>query len=74
MSLCPLSLRDGQLVFLSEEERADLSQLNPCDEQYHSGLLNKLSITDISTVYRLGEGSLLLSVSRFTSLVTPLFP
>ncbi|XP_061092378.1 SH3 domain and tetratricopeptide repeat-containing protein 2 isoform X2 [Conger conger] len=44
---------DGQRVFLSEEERAALSQLNPCDEQYHSGLLNKLSVTDISSVYRL---------------------
>ncbi|KAJ8337665.1 hypothetical protein SKAU_G00366310 [Synaphobranchus kaupii] len=44
---------DGQLVFLSEEERAALSQINPCDEQYHTGLLNKLSTTDISTVYRL---------------------
>ncbi|KAG5853482.1 hypothetical protein ANANG_G00073920 [Anguilla anguilla] len=44
---------DGRLVFLSEEERAALSQLNPCNEQYHSGLLSKLSTTDISTVYRL---------------------
>ncbi|KAG9346789.1 hypothetical protein JZ751_007108 [Albula glossodonta] len=44
---------DGQLVFLSEEEKATLSQFNPCAEQYYSGLLNKLSTTDISTVYRL---------------------
>ncbi|KAG7464775.1 hypothetical protein MATL_G00169220 [Megalops atlanticus] len=44
---------NGQLVFLSEEEKATLSQFNPCAEQYYSGLLNKLSTTDISTVYRL---------------------
>ncbi|KAJ8254707.1 hypothetical protein GJAV_G00196280 [Gymnothorax javanicus] len=44
---------DGQLVFLSEEERASLSQLNPCEELPPSSLLNKLSLTDISTVYRL---------------------
>ncbi|KAJ8406076.1 hypothetical protein AAFF_G00309640 [Aldrovandia affinis] len=44
---------DGQLVFLSEEEKETLSQFNPCSEQYYSGLLNKLSTTDISTVYRL---------------------
>ncbi|XP_026881525.2 SH3 domain and tetratricopeptide repeat-containing protein 2 isoform X2 [Electrophorus electricus] len=44
---------DRQLVFLSEEERVALSQFNPCHEQCHTGLLNKLFSTDISTVYRL---------------------
>ncbi|XP_072519550.1 SH3 domain and tetratricopeptide repeat-containing protein 2 isoform X2 [Salminus brasiliensis] len=42
-----------QLVFLSEEERMALSQFNPCHEQYHTGLPDKLFSTDISTVYRL---------------------
>ncbi|XP_030621411.1 SH3 domain and tetratricopeptide repeat-containing protein 2 [Chanos chanos] len=46
----PLS---GQLVFLSEEERVALSQFNPCHECCHSGLLDKLFSSDISTVYRL---------------------
>lgn len=44
-----------QLVFLSEEERVSLSQFNPCVEQCHTGLLDKLFSTDISTVYRLGR-------------------
>ncbi|KAM9469926.1 SH3 domain and tetratricopeptide repeat-containing protein 2 isoform 1-T1 [Clarias gariepinus] len=43
----------GQLVFLSEEERVALLQFNPCVEQCHTGLLDKLFSTDISTVYRL---------------------
>ncbi|XP_060783652.1 SH3 domain and tetratricopeptide repeat-containing protein 2 isoform X2 [Neoarius graeffei] len=43
----------GQLVFLSEEERVALLQFNPCIEQCHTGLLDKLFSTDISTVYRL---------------------
>ncbi|KAI4880151.1 hypothetical protein NFI96_031171, partial [Prochilodus magdalenae] len=42
-----------QLVFLSEEERVALSQFNPCHEQCHTGLLDKLFSTDISTMYRL---------------------
>ncbi|XP_060740738.1 SH3 domain and tetratricopeptide repeat-containing protein 2 isoform X5 [Tachysurus vachellii] len=42
-----------QLVFLSEEERVALSQFNPWTEQCQTGLLDKLSSTDISTVYRL---------------------
>ncbi|XP_036424873.1 SH3 domain and tetratricopeptide repeat-containing protein 2 isoform X3 [Colossoma macropomum] len=42
-----------QSVFLSEEERVALSQFNPCHEQCHTGLLDKLFSTDISTVYRL---------------------
>ncbi|XP_053486822.1 SH3 domain and tetratricopeptide repeat-containing protein 2 isoform X2 [Ictalurus furcatus] len=46
----PLS---GQLVFLSEEERVALSQFNICTEQCHTGLLDKLFSTDISTVYKL---------------------
>lgn len=47
--------RSGQLVFLSEEERVALLQFNPCVEQCHTGLLDKLFSTDISTVYRLGR-------------------
>lgn len=45
----------GQLVFLSEEERVALSQFNPWTEKCHTGLLDKLFSTDISTVYRLGR-------------------
>ncbi|XP_066505491.1 SH3 domain and tetratricopeptide repeat-containing protein 2 [Hoplias malabaricus] len=44
-----------QLVFLSEEERVALSQFNPCQEQFHCGLLEKRFSTDISTVYRLDK-------------------
>ncbi|XP_058654744.1 SH3 domain and tetratricopeptide repeat-containing protein 2 isoform X1 [Onychostoma macrolepis] len=44
---------DGQLVFLSEEERAALSKLNPCFEPCQSDVLANLFSTDISTVYRL---------------------
>nr|XP_023677060.1 SH3 domain and tetratricopeptide repeat-containing protein 2 isoform X1 [Paramormyrops kingsleyae] len=58
-SLQPL---DGQLVFLSENERATLAHCNPCTEQSYSALLNKLSATDISTVYRLDR----LDKSDFT--------
>lgn len=50
--------RDGQLVFLSENERATLAHCNPCTEQSYSDLLSKLSATDISTVYRLGMNPL----------------
>uniref|UniRef100_A0A8B9L0P7 SH3 domain and tetratricopeptide repeats 2 n=1 Tax=Astyanax mexicanus TaxID=7994 RepID=A0A8B9L0P7_ASTMX len=49
-SVKPLS---RQLVFLSEEERVALSQFNPCHDQNHRDLLDKLFSTDISTVYRL---------------------
>ncbi|TSQ81051.1 SH3 domain and tetratricopeptide repeat-containing protein 2 [Bagarius yarrelli] len=48
----PLS---GQLVFLSKEEKVALSQFNPCVEQCHTGLLDKLFSTDISTVYKLEQ-------------------
>ncbi|XP_059371749.1 SH3 domain and tetratricopeptide repeat-containing protein 2 isoform X1 [Carassius carassius] len=44
---------DGQLVFLSEEERAALCKLNPCFEPCQSDVLANLFSTDISTVYRL---------------------
>ncbi|XP_051716119.1 SH3 domain and tetratricopeptide repeat-containing protein 2 isoform X3 [Ctenopharyngodon idella] len=44
---------DGQLVFLSKEERAALSKLNPCLEPSQSDVLANLFSTDISTVYRL---------------------
>ncbi|XP_056327689.1 SH3 domain and tetratricopeptide repeat-containing protein 2 isoform X2 [Danio aesculapii] len=44
---------NGQLVFLSEEERTALSKLNPCLEPCQSDVLTNLFSTDISTVYRL---------------------
>ncbi|XP_035524957.1 SH3 domain and tetratricopeptide repeat-containing protein 2 isoform X3 [Morone saxatilis] len=45
---------DGQLVFLTEEERASLAQVNPCSsEPSDSGLLERLFSSDISSVYRL---------------------
>ncbi|XP_034147573.1 SH3 domain and tetratricopeptide repeat-containing protein 2 isoform X3 [Esox lucius] len=54
---------DGQLVFLSKEERASLSQVNPCSsEPSDSGLLERLFSSDISTVYRLDR----LDESDFT--------
>ncbi|XP_062856626.1 SH3 domain and tetratricopeptide repeat-containing protein 2 isoform X2 [Trichomycterus rosablanca] len=46
---------NGQLVFLSEEEKVALSQFNPCHEQCHTGLLDKLLSDDISTLYRLDK-------------------
>nr|XP_055034897.1 SH3 domain and tetratricopeptide repeat-containing protein 2 isoform X1 [Misgurnus anguillicaudatus] len=49
-SIKPLN---GQLVFLSEEERAALSKLNPCYEPCQTDVLGNLFSTDISTVYRL---------------------
>ncbi|KAI3351924.1 hypothetical protein L3Q82_020750 [Scortum barcoo] len=46
--------RDGQLVFLTEEERANLAQVNPCSsEPSDSSLLERLFSSDISSVYRL---------------------
>uniref|UniRef100_A0A8P4GC88 SH3 domain and tetratricopeptide repeats 2 n=1 Tax=Dicentrarchus labrax TaxID=13489 RepID=A0A8P4GC88_DICLA len=52
------SHRDGQLVFLTEEERASLAQVNPCSsEPSDSGLLERLFSSDISSVYRLGKGT-----------------
>lgn len=51
------SHRDGQLVFLTEEEKASLSQANPySSEPSDSSLLERLFSTDISSVYRLGKG------------------
>uniref|UniRef100_A0A3Q0S6B1 SH3 domain and tetratricopeptide repeats 2 n=1 Tax=Amphilophus citrinellus TaxID=61819 RepID=A0A3Q0S6B1_AMPCI len=45
---------DGQLVFLTEEEKASLTQVNPCSsEPSDSSLLERLFSTDISSVYRL---------------------
>ncbi|XP_056139425.1 SH3 domain and tetratricopeptide repeat-containing protein 2 isoform X2 [Lampris incognitus] len=45
---------DGQLVFLTEEERAALAQVNPCSaEPNDSSLLERLFYSDISSVYRL---------------------
>lgn len=57
LSLCP-SHRDGQLVFLTEEERASLAQANPgSSEPSDSSLLDRLFSSDISSVYRLGKGT-----------------
>ncbi|KAM9413005.1 SH3 domain and tetratricopeptide repeat-containing protein 2-like isoform 5-T5 [Salvelinus alpinus] len=54
---------DGQLVFLSEEERASMAQINPCSsEPRDSSLLERLFSSDISTVYRLDR----LDQSDFT--------
>lgn len=48
--------RDGQLVFLTEQERAGLAQVNPCSsEPSDSSLLDRLFSTNISSVYRLGK-------------------
>lgn len=56
LPLFPLH-RDGQLVFLTEEEKASLAQVNPCSSELSdSGLLERLFSTDISSVYRLGKG------------------
>ncbi|AWP12368.1 putative SH3 domain and tetratricopeptide repeat-containing protein 2 [Scophthalmus maximus] len=45
---------DGQLVFLTAEERASLAQANPCSsEPSDSSLLERLFSSDISSVYRL---------------------
>lgn len=56
--MLPLFLlrRDGQLVFLTEEERASLAQVNPCSSEPSDGsLLERLFSSDISSVYRLGK-------------------
>lgn len=48
--------RDGQLVFLTEEERASLAQVNPGSSEPSDGsLLDRLFSSDISSVYRLGK-------------------
>uniref|UniRef100_H2TB28 SH3 domain and tetratricopeptide repeats 2 n=1 Tax=Takifugu rubripes TaxID=31033 RepID=H2TB28_TAKRU len=45
---------DGQLVFLTEQERASLAQVNPCSsEPSDSSLLDRLFSTNISSVYRM---------------------
>uniref|UniRef100_A0A6Q2YTR9 SH3 domain-containing protein n=1 Tax=Esox lucius TaxID=8010 RepID=A0A6Q2YTR9_ESOLU len=65
---------DGQLVFLSKEERASLSQVNPCSsEPSDSGLLERLFSSDISTVYRLGRVGPLEFFTRLTSSCTGSF-
>ncbi|XP_041120871.1 SH3 domain and tetratricopeptide repeat-containing protein 2-like isoform X1 [Polyodon spathula] len=46
---------DTHLVFLSEEEKALLTMLDPSSNQCYSTLLNNLSKTDINTVYRLDK-------------------
>lgn len=51
-----LSHSDGQLVFLTEQERAGLAQINPCSsEPSDSSLLDRLFSTNISSVYRMGK-------------------
>lgn len=51
-----LSRSDGQLVFLTEQERAGLAEANPCSsEPSDSSLLDRLFSTNISSVYRLGK-------------------
>ena len=50
--------RDGQLVFLTEEERSGLALVNPFStEPSHRSLLDRLFSSDISTVYRLGSAN-----------------
>ncbi|XP_041845472.1 SH3 domain and tetratricopeptide repeat-containing protein 2 isoform X2 [Melanotaenia boesemani] len=45
---------DGQLVFLTDEEKASLAQVNPCSsEPSDTSLLERLFSSDISSVYRL---------------------
>ncbi|KAF3693690.1 SH3 domain and tetratricopeptide repeat-containing protein 2 [Channa argus] len=45
---------DAQLVFLTEDEKASLAHINPCDsEPSDSSLLERLFSSDISSVYRL---------------------
>lgn len=52
------SHRDRQLVFLTEEEKASLAQVNPySSEPSESCLLERLFSSDISSVYRLGKGT-----------------
>ncbi|XP_069552974.1 SH3 domain and tetratricopeptide repeat-containing protein 2 isoform X2 [Brachyistius frenatus] len=47
---------DGQLVFLTEEEKASLARVNPCSsEPSDSSLLERLFSSDISSVYRLDK-------------------
>ncbi|XP_034037041.1 SH3 domain and tetratricopeptide repeat-containing protein 2 isoform X2 [Thalassophryne amazonica] len=45
---------EGCLVFLTEEERASLAQVNPCSSESSDGsILERLFSSDISSVYRL---------------------
>uniref|UniRef100_A0A8C4YYL4 SH3 domain and tetratricopeptide repeats 2 n=1 Tax=Gadus morhua TaxID=8049 RepID=A0A8C4YYL4_GADMO len=55
---------DGQLVFLTEEERDSLAQVNPCSPEPSepSSLLESLFSSDISSVYRLGKGCVCVCV------------
>lgn len=64
LSLSP-SHSDEQLVFLTEEERASLAQVNLCSSEPsdNSSLLERLFSSDISSVYRLGKGMAGLFVS-----------
>ena len=58
LPLFPFVTRDGQLVFLTAEEKASLAEVNPgSSEPSDSSLLGRLSSSDISSVYRLGKGT-----------------
>ncbi|XP_051870983.1 SH3 domain and tetratricopeptide repeat-containing protein 2-like [Pristis pectinata] len=46
---------ETHLLFLSDEEKTSLNMFRKPDERHCINLLNKLSQTDINTVYRLGE-------------------
>ncbi|XP_067899499.1 SH3 domain and tetratricopeptide repeat-containing protein 2 isoform X2 [Heterodontus francisci] len=46
---------ETHLLFLSDEEKSSLTMLKKPDEQHCINLLNRLSQTDISTVYRLDK-------------------
>lgn len=66
LPLFPLH-RDGQLVFLTAEEKASLAQVNPgSSEPSDSSLLGRLFSSDISSVYRLGKGMSALVWKYFT--------
>uniref|UniRef100_A0A665TUR4 SH3 domain and tetratricopeptide repeat-containing protein 2-like n=1 Tax=Echeneis naucrates TaxID=173247 RepID=A0A665TUR4_ECHNA len=60
----PLDIKplDKQLVFLTEEERACLAQVHPCSsEPNDSSLLERLFSSDISSVYRLGKQTMIMT-------------
>lgn len=46
---------ESHLLFLSDEEKSSLNMFRKPDEEHCINLLNKLSQTDVDTVYRLGE-------------------
>uniref|UniRef100_H3A6L8 SH3 domain and tetratricopeptide repeats 2 n=1 Tax=Latimeria chalumnae TaxID=7897 RepID=H3A6L8_LATCH len=50
---------ERHLQFLTEDEKSTLFLPRTCTEEHAADLLNKLSQTNLSTVYRLGESSLI---------------